>query len=83
MAAFDKLTDLYSYFRSKALDLKCNPCFDKKQPEIEAMNQEGTEGKPRCLCKIGTFCPCEEAPEEIEQDGECYCGIFRRKQQWQ
>ncbi len=79
MPAFDKTTDLFSYFRHEAQKLGCNPCFDDKQTEIEAMNHEGTDGQPKCLCKIATSCPCEEAHGDIEQDGECYCGVFRRK----
>ena len=79
MAAFNSTTELYDYFRHKAQDLGCNPCFDNTQAEIEVMNREGSDGKPKCLCKLGISCPCEEAPGEIERDNECYCGIFRRK----
>ena len=79
MSAFDTTTELYNFFRKTAQDLGCNLCFDSKQPEIEAMNNEGTDGKLKCLCKLGTVCPCEEALGEIEQDGKCFCEIFVRK----
>jgi len=80
MVAFDKTIDLYSYFRQKAQELDCNPCFDDKQAEIEAMNEKGMNGVPGCLCSIKFVgCPCKAAPEQIENDGECHCEIFRRK----
>lgn len=79
MSAFDTTTELYNFFRKTAQDLGCNLCFDDKQPEIEAMNKEGTDGKLKCRCKLETFCPCDEAQEEIEQDGKCYCEVFVRK----
>ena len=78
MTAFTSTTELYNYFRKNAQALGCNLCFDSKQPEIEAMNKEGTDGKPKCLCKLGAFCPCEDAQKEIEQDGKCYCEVFVR-----
>ena len=79
MSAFDTTTELYNFFRKTAQSFDCNLCFDSKQPEIEAMNNEGTDGKLKCLCKLGTVCPCEEALGEIEQDGKCFCEIFVRK----
>jgi len=78
MSAFNSTTELYNHFRKTAQSLGCNLCFDSKQAEIEEMNKEGTDGKPKCLCKLGTVCPCEEAQEEIEQDGKCYCELFVR-----
>ncbi len=79
MSAFDKTTDLYNYFRHEARELNCNPCFDDKQAEIEAMNEKGTNGTPGCLCAVKFIaCPCKGAAAQIEENGECHCGIFRR-----
>ena len=79
MPAFTRSTDLYSYFRQKAQELECNPCFDDKQAEIEAMNEKGMNGVPGCLCRMNTPCPCEKGKIEIKEDGICYCEIFRRE----
>ncbi len=78
MPAFDKTTDLYSYFRQKAQEFNCNPCFDLKQAEIEEMNEKGANGVPGCLCRINTPCPCKRAANEIEESGSCYCEIFKK-----
>lgn len=78
MSAFNSSIELYNFFRKTAQSFDCNLCFDDKQPEIEAMNKEGADRKPKCLCKLGTSCPCKEAQEEIEQDGKCYCEVFAR-----
>ncbi len=79
MPAFYTVTELFNHFRRNAQALGCNPCFDSKIEEIEAMNEKGSNGVPACLCKTDTGCPCKDAQKEIERDGECYCGIFRRK----
>jgi ferredoxin-thioredoxin reductase catalytic subunit len=76
MAAFETLTELYSYFRQKAQEMNCNPCFDKKQKEIEIMNENGSNGHPACLCKKGSSCPCKTVEKELARDGICYCEIF-------
>jgi ferredoxin-thioredoxin reductase catalytic subunit len=78
MPAFDTTTGLYDYFRHKAQDLNCNPCMDRHIKNIELMNDNGESGKPVCLCKMGTTCPCEDVNRELEADGVCYCGIFER-----
>lgn len=80
MPAFERTTDLYSYFRQNAQELNCNPCFDNKQTDIEAMNEKGRDGKPGCLCcAVFVACPCGGAKGQIERDGECHCGIFQVK----
>lgn len=80
MPAFPTLTELYSYFRQKAQEFNCNPCFDLKQAEIEEMNEKGANGVPGCLCAIKFVgCPCTAAEKQIEKDGMCHCEIFRRK----
>ena len=78
MVAFTLVTELFNYFRVLAQKYNCNPCFDDKIKEIEAMNEKGQNGKPACLCKTNTSCPCKGAPDDIEKDGACYCEIFRR-----
>jgi len=80
MPAFDSEdeTGLYNYFRYQAQQMNCNPCFDDKKEEIEAMNEKGSNGVPGCLCRSNTPCPCKAAPTEIERDGMCYCEIFVR-----
>lgn len=79
MAAFDTKTGLYNYFRRKAQELNCNPCFDSKQAELEEMNEKGANGVPGCLCRMNTPCPCKGVVKEIERDESCYCEIFRVK----
>ena len=78
MPAFRLETDLFDYFRRKAQELECNPCFDDKQEEIEAMNKEGANGIPNCLCRAKTPCPCKKGVREIQEDGICYCEIFKK-----
>lgn len=79
MAAFEFTTDLFDYFRHKAQDFGCNPCFDGKIGEIRAMNEKGKDGKPGCLCIIKYVpCPCGIAKKQIEEDGMCHCEIFER-----
>ena len=78
MPTFKTTTETFDYFRKKAQELDCDPCFDPKIKEIEAMNAKGNGEKPGCLCRIGEYCPCDKAKEEIERDGSCYCEIFAR-----
>lgn len=79
MPAFELNTDLYSHFRQKAQEYNCNPCFDDVKEEIKVMNERGEHGILYCLCKIGKTCPCNALVNELERDGVCHCGIFRRK----
>ena len=76
MTAFETDTELFNYFRQKASEMNCKQCFDKKQDELHAMNREGENGVPNCLCKINTPCPCEDVEDDLLIDGICYCEIF-------
>ena len=73
MSAFELTTELYDYYRRKAVALGCNPCFDDKQKELEIMNENGSNGLPACLCKKGSSCPCRTVEKELERDE-----IFKR-----
>jgi len=78
MPAFILYTELFNFFRRKAREFGCNPCLDRSIKKIELMNVKGTPGKPACLCKVDTSCPCEDVIRELEADGVCYCGIFEK-----
>jgi len=78
MPAFELTTELLDFFRHTAQDLGCNPCLDRSIKKIELMNAKGTPGKPACLCKVGTSCPCEGVIRYLEARGVCYCGIFEK-----
>jgi ferredoxin-thioredoxin reductase catalytic subunit len=78
MPAFDLTTELFNFFRREAQKLGCNPCMDRHIKKIELMNSKGVPGKPACLCKVNTSCPCEDVIRELEADVACYCGIFER-----
>lgn len=79
MSAFKKTTDLFDYFRRKAQEFGCNPCFDSKIADIHAMNEKGSNEVPGCLCSVKfRKCPCDGVEKQIEKNGECHCEIFRR-----
>lgn len=81
MAAFELDINLYSYFRQNAQSFECNPCFDGKKAEIEAMNEKGANGVPCCLCRDKTPCPCPKWKQIVKsgtakKGDKCYCEIF-------
>jgi len=78
MPAFVLDTELFDFFRHTAQNLNCNPCMDSHITDIELMNYHGEPGKPACLCKVGTSCPCVDVCTDLEANGVCYCGIFER-----
>lgn len=61
----------FNYLRVHAERLNCKLNFDDN---IE----KGSDGVLACLCKVGTPCPCPDVEKDLERDGVCYCGIFRR-----
>lgn len=72
------VTQSLNYMRVHAEELNCKLCFDGVTEEILKMNEKGKDGKLACLCKIGVSCPCDEVEKELEANGVCYCGIFRK-----
>jgi len=76
MPAFELETELFDYYRKHAGKLGCKQCFDEKKDEIRAMNREGADGGPNCLCKVDTPCPCDDVEIDLLVDGICYCEIF-------
>jgi hypothetical protein len=79
MTAFNSTTELFNFFRKTAIDLNCNPNFDLKQKELNAMNEKGIEGKPGCLCTaVFVQCSCPKGKKDIIEYGICGCEIFKR-----
>jgi len=65
--------------RMHASKMGYNQCFDGHLMAIWDMEEKGRNGVLYCLCKVDTPCPCPDSVGEIEREGQCYCGIFRRE----
>ncbi|MCU7526794.1 MAG: hypothetical protein HF308_20175 [Ignavibacteria bacterium] len=78
MTVYNTTIELFDHFRKIAQEYGCNPCFDGVQEEIHAMNEKGEGETFYCLCKLNTTCPCSKLEAELEKNGVCHCGIFRR-----
>lgn len=80
MTAFPEYpsTGSFDYLRRVAEEHNCKLSFDDNIDKVIRMNEKGSNGVLACLCKIGTPCPCNEIDEDLEANGKCYCGIFRR-----
>jgi len=68
----------FDYLRVHAERLNCKLNFDDNIEKVLRMNEKGSDGVLACLCKVGTPCPCPDVEKDLERDGVCYCGIFRR-----
>lgn len=82
MSAFPDfpVTNSIDNLRIHASTMNYDQCFDGHLMEIYDMEEKGKDGVLYCLCKVDTPCPCPESVGEIEKKGQCYCGIFRRKE---
>lgn len=75
-------TEVTDHVRRNAEMLGCKLSMgSKKVKKLLDMNERGyvgEDGKPHiaCLCKVNTYCPCQEAPEEVKTTDHCYCEIF-------
>jgi len=81
MSAFpvDPVTNSVNYMRIHASKMGYEQCFDGHLLAIYDMEEKGKDGVLYCLCRVDTPCPCPESVDEIERNGQCHCGIFRRK----
>jgi hypothetical protein len=76
MSAFPNIPVIgpLNYLRKIAMEYNCNPCFDGKDEEIQAMDEKGKDGVLYCLCKIDAPCkPCDE----FLNTKKCYCEMFK------
>lgn len=80
MAAFDSQKDLEKWFVEKATELNAKTEIDDDTKEkLADMNAKGRNGIPCCLCAIKfSRCPCLKAKEQIKNDGECHCELFKK-----
>lgn len=80
MPAFNDqpISNSFNYLRRVAMYYNCNQNFDEYKDKVEMMNQKGEYGYLACLCKVDTRCPCIEIVKDLDENGMCYCGIFRR-----
>lgn len=82
MSAFSEsespVTSSMNCLRMYASKMGYNQCFDGYLLAICEMEEKGKDGVLYCLCKIDMPCPCPDSVGEIEINGQCQCGIFRR-----
>lgn len=74
------------YLSAQSKALGCT--FEASSSQLDRMAQDmSLYGVPVCLCKAynpdfmlldSVSCPCEEARKDIEINGRCHCGIFKR-----
>jgi ferredoxin-thioredoxin reductase catalytic subunit len=80
MTAFESQTDLEKWYVEKAVELNASTLIDDEVREkLATVNEKGKNGVPSCACAIKfSLCPCKNAKEQIEKDGECHCELFKR-----
>lgn len=73
------ITSSLNCLRMHASKMGYNQCFDGHLMEISDMEEKGRNGVLYCLHKVDTPCPCPDSVWEIERNGQCHGGIFRRE----
>jgi ferredoxin-thioredoxin reductase catalytic subunit len=80
MTAFESQTDLEKWYIETAAELNASTHIDDDTREkLAAMNANGKNGVPSCLCTIKfSRCSCANAKKQIENEGECHCELFKK-----
>ncbi len=60
-----------SYIRKLAKKLKC----DLEKDMLRALKKNDY----KCFCHLQVDCPCTNLEGEIRENGNCHCGLFKRK----